>query len=186
MHRAPLLTRLRRHVPSDAVEAEHLQRMIEFVERENECFERSLARGHLTGSAFIIDEGRTHALLLHHAKLERWLQPGGHADGEQDLHAVALREAREETGLASIQPLGEAIFDVDVHAIPARAGTPAHWHYDVRYLFEADQSAPLRGNRESKGLAWRELGVIGMSGEESLARMARKVLARFGERFVAG
>ena len=75
---------------------------------------------------------------------------------------------------------------MDVHAIPARAGTPAHWHYDVRYLFEADQSAPLRGNRESKGLAWRELGVIGMSGEESLARMARKVLARFGERFVAG
>jgi ADP-ribose pyrophosphatase YjhB (NUDIX family) len=181
--RRPLLALLRAYaaLPLDAHEASMVAAIIAFVEANPRCAERSLAEGHLTGSAWIVDATRRRALLTHHRKLGLWLQLGGHADGGLDLREVAWREAREESGLAGVRPLATGIFDVDRHRIPARKDEPEHWHYDVRFLFEADAGEPLVVNRESRELAWVPLKEIAARNpEESLARMVRKTQARFG------
>ena len=152
--------------------------LVRFVETEIGCFDRALQTGHVTGSAWIIDRARSSVLLTHHFKLDRWLQLGGHADGDPDILRVAMREAREESGIEDIQPLSEAIFDVDVHPIPARGMEPRHFHYDVRFLLEADADAPLVISGESKGLAWVPMADIAQfTAEQSIARMAAKSTA---------
>jgi 8-oxo-dGTP pyrophosphatase MutT (NUDIX family) len=134
--------------------------------------------GHLTGSAWVLDASRTRTLLTHHRKLDKWLQLGGHADGGPDLAAVALREAQEESGLARLRLLSPAIFDLDRHWIPARKAVPAHWHYDLRFLLEADPAEPLTVTDESHDLAWVNVrDVTSLNPEESMARMVRKTLA---------
>jgi ADP-ribose pyrophosphatase YjhB (NUDIX family) len=180
MHREPVLDLLRRHVARalEPHEAEMAAEMIRFVTAEPDCLLRSCVTGHLTGSAWIVDADRRRTLLTHHLKLDKWLQLGGHADGDGDLLGVALREGREESGLAELRPVGTDIFDVDRHWIPARKTDPAHWHFDVRFMFEADPSAPLiRAVNESKQLAWVPVNeVTQLNPEESMARMVRKTL----------
>jgi 8-oxo-dGTP pyrophosphatase MutT (NUDIX family) len=113
--------------------------------------------------------------LLHHGKLGRWLQPGGHADGDPDVVRVALREAREETSLRSLRLGGRAIFDVDVHAIPARGAEPGHLHYDVRFLFYADRTEEPSPSVESHDARWLTLDdARRLAPEESILRMIRK------------
>ncbi len=176
MHRQPLLRQLRSYVPADPYERSLRDRIISFVEQHPDCFERSLAIGHITASALILNHDRTRTLLTHHHKLEKWLQLGGHADGDPDPLAVALREAEEESGLADIRPVSPEIFDVDVHPIPARKSEPEHVHYDIRYLFTADDTLPLSITTESKDLAWIPLSEIRTyTVEESILRMVRKV-----------
>jgi len=175
MHRQPLLEKLSRYRPVDEREMEMLDRLRSFVEGNSDCFERSLKVGHITGSAWVVDQTRSQALLVHHRKLNKWLQPGGHADGDPDVLRVALREAREESNLEVIRPVSDEIFDVDIHVIPARAGEPEHLHYDVRFLFEADPNAPLLVSHESRAVAWAPLAKIPeLNSEESLMRMITK------------
>ncbi len=152
---------------------------IRFVEQHADCLLRSCVPGHLTGSAWIVNADRTRTLLTHHRKLDKWLQLGGHADGDGDLTAVALREAREESGLARLRLLSPAIFDLDRHWIPPRKTDPGHYHYDLRFLIEADEAEPLTISNESKDLAWVEVArVTALNPEESMARMVRKTVAR--------
>ncbi len=130
--------------------------------------------GHLTGSAWVVDSKTSKVLLLHHAKLGRWLQPGGHADGEYDLSSVALREAREESGLTSLRLLDGAIFDIDIHRIPARAQEPEHDHYDVRYIVLGDSIEMPTINHESRGGGWFTRDELArVTEDESVLRMAR-------------
>jgi 8-oxo-dGTP pyrophosphatase MutT (NUDIX family) len=178
VHRAPLLDKLRAHRPADAREAEMTARLAQFVAAHSDCFERSLLEGHVTGSAWIVDRERAHALLTHHRKLNKWLQLGGHADGDPDILRVSLREAREESNLDSVRPVSERIFDVDIHAIPARGAEPAHLHYDVRFLLEADRAAPLVVSHESRALAWVPFDAIAaLNADESISRMVAKTAA---------
>ena len=135
----------------------------EFLGSAPQVFERSHAIGHFTGSAWLLNRAGTHAVLMLHRKLNRWLQPGGHADGQTDLAQVALREAEEETGLTELRVLPE-ILDLDRHWIPERGqGTkhePGHWHYDVRFVVKAGADENLRINSESKELRWIALSEI--------------------------
>jgi 8-oxo-dGTP pyrophosphatase MutT (NUDIX family) len=150
-------------------------RLQSFVASYEDCFERSLQIGHVTGSAWIVDRDRSHTLLTHHGKLDKWLQLGGHADGESDILRVALREAEEESGITGIRAVSDAIFDVDIHLIPARRSEPEHFHYDVRFLFEADRNVPLKITNESKDLQWVMLDQVEqLTREESVLRMVRK------------
>jgi 8-oxo-dGTP pyrophosphatase MutT (NUDIX family) len=179
--REKVLALLRAHAatPLDAHEASMAADMIAFVERHPDCAERSLAVGHLTGSAWIVDPSRTRTLLTHHRKLNKWLQLGGHADGELDPLSVSLREAREESGLAHLRVVSAAVFDVDRHRIPARGNEAEHWHYDIRFMIEADPEERLLISDESHDLAWIRLDRMAeYNGEESMMRMARKTLAR--------
>lgn len=181
MHREPVLLLLRAHAARslDAHEAAMTAEMIRFVEAHQDCFLRSCVPGHLTGSAWIVSPDRKLTLLTHHHKLDKWLQLGGHADGEFDIASVAMREAREESGLTRLRLVSAAPFDVDRHWIPERKGEPAHYHLDVRFMIEADPDEPLVISNESKDLAWVEVArVTSLNPEESMARMVRKTIAK--------
>lgn len=121
--------------------------------RVAEPFGRDPREDHVTGSGFVVSPCRGFTLLMHHAKLGRWLQPGGHCDGDADVAGVAAREVFEETGLRA-RLLSPGLFDIDIHRIPARGDAPAHFHYDLRFLFEADPANRLLGNEESHDLRW--------------------------------
>jgi 8-oxo-dGTP pyrophosphatase MutT (NUDIX family) len=150
-------------------------RLVAFVAAHADAFARSLSIGHVTASAWIVDRTRSHALLTHHRKLGKWLQLGGHVDGDPDLRRAALREAIEESGLASLRFALEQIYDVDVHPIPARPEEPAHEHFDVRFAFEADPNEPLAVSDESQALAWVALDALpSYDVDESVLRLARK------------
>jgi 8-oxo-dGTP pyrophosphatase MutT (NUDIX family) len=177
MKRQQILALLTQYTPVDACENEHWQNTITFIKQHDDCFERSLAVGHVTGSAWVIDSHRRQVLLMHHRKLNRWFQPGGHCDGESDVAQVALKEASEETGLTALKIVADRIFDIDVHLIPANAKEAAHYHYDIRFLVEADSSQLLVQNQESKNLAWINYeDVSNYNNDESMIRMARKVI----------
>ena len=174
--RAELIRDLKLYAPWNARETEMRDRILAFVEMYPDCFERSLACGHVTGSAWITDLDRSHALLVHHRKLDKWLQPGGHCDGDPRVLEVALREAREETGLQSVRPVSAAIYDVDAHDIPERKGVPAHVHYDIRFLLEADRAEPLRVSEESHDARWVALNEIAqLNTDDSVLRLAAKL-----------
>jgi 8-oxo-dGTP pyrophosphatase MutT (NUDIX family) len=152
---------------------------IEFARRHPQCRERALTVGHFTVSALLVSADGERTLLTHHAKLGRWLQPGGHLDGEADLALAALREAGEESGLHDLR-VDPAIFDLDRHWIPTRGSELAHWHYDVRFVVRAAGSEEFRVSAESLALAWRCIRELATdpATEPSLARMARLWLAR--------
>ncbi len=134
--------------------------------------------GHLTGSALVLSGDGERTLLTHHRKLDRWLQPGGHADGDTDLRQVALREASEETGLQGLL-IEPQIFDLDRHWIPQHRDIPGHWHYDVRFLVRATASEAYIVSPESNDLAWWSLTDVAEGDfEGSLRRMARRARAR--------
>ena len=175
MHRRPMIEALGVYETSDSTEAEMLRRTKEFVSSNAQCFERTLSTGHITGSAWIVSADRRHALLTHHRKLDMWVQLGGHSDGDPDTCSVATREALEESGLQSIVLISPDIFDVDVHRIPERGAEPAHFHYDIRYLFQAAHDEPFVVSEESLALAWVEMeSLVELGVDQSVLRMAAK------------
>jgi 8-oxo-dGTP pyrophosphatase MutT (NUDIX family) len=166
-----------RVVVSNGPSGPERDRILELLD-EHECaLLRTCRPGHLTGSALVVDPTDRRILLLFHAKLQRWLQPGGHADGDGDLARVALREAGEETGIEGLRVL-EPPVDLDVHVVDPPA-EDAHEHHDVRFLVVAPAGSEPVGNHESEALRWvrrdemEELGVDG-----GLLRLADRALAR--------
>lgn len=138
-------------------------------------FVRARLAGHFTASAWLVDRAGERLLMTHHRKLDRWLQLGGHADGDRDLAAVALKEAEEESGLVDlvVEPV---LFDLDRHWIPERGDVPGHWHYDARYVVRATGREDFAVSDESHALAWRPIAALldepGI--DPSIVRMARK------------
>lgn len=128
--------------------------MLEFIEKHENCFERDLACGHITASAWLLNRDCSEALLMHHAKLNRWFQLGGHCDGEHDVLHVAVKEAQEESGINAIVPVKTCIFDIDIHIIPGNSKVPEHYHYDIRFLLKVASDEQVAQNQESKELRW--------------------------------
>jgi 8-oxo-dGTP pyrophosphatase MutT (NUDIX family) len=174
--RIALIDQLKAYSPTYEAEALFKDQFLELLQHQR-CFHRDHLPGHITGSAFIINESNSRVLLTHHAKLNRWLQPGGHADGEEDVLHVAQKEAREETGLAEFKILTpDSIFDIDIHTIPERKGFPQHLHFDVRILLQASQDEKLVITDESHDLKWIPFtDLLEKTGNnESIMRMASK------------
>ena len=174
MKRNQLLELLAKYPPYFPEDETLASRTRQFVIENDLCFERSLASGHITGSSWIVDLDRSHALFTHHKKLNKWLQLGGHADGNPDILGVALKEAAEESGLRHIKPLSDQIFDIDIHRVPDHAN--GHYHYDIRFLLEADRNEPFIVSNESNALAWIDLSTIqDFTAEPSVLRMQSKM-----------
>lgn len=177
--RADLRRLLKAYAPADASEAEHRRRMLALVDGADDPFSRSsFEPGHFTASAFVRSADGEALLLIHHAKLRKWLQPGGHVDlADADLIATARRETLEETGVGDLEGADSAsIFDVDVHPIPARPHEPAHEHFDVRFLFRAGEGATRPGS-DALAATWESLDEISKREDldESIARALRKL-----------
>lgn len=166
----------RRRWPGEATAVDHFLALL--ADHENP-FERERLAGHFTGSAWLVDRRGERVLLTHHRKLGRWLQLGGHADGDRDLAQVALREAIEESGLDDLR-LEAGLFDLDRHWIPERGDVPGHWHYDARYVVRAGDNEAFVVGEESLDLAWRPVVdlVDEAAADDSVRRMARKWLDR--------
>jgi len=154
MHRNKFLNLLDGYTPQDSNEIKFKEDIINFVREHEDCFERSMPEGHITGSAWILDSTGNQALLTHHTKLDRWFQLGGHCDGDSDVLAVAIKEAQEESGIDDIVAISENIFDIDIHLIPDNSREKAHYHYDIRFLLQIKQDKEVKCNSESKALKW--------------------------------
>jgi 8-oxo-dGTP pyrophosphatase MutT (NUDIX family) len=177
MHRQELLNLLRRHRTRFMDEAGYIRRAIDFVEQHEDIFYRELWPAHVTGSAWVVSPDRESVLMLHHRKLDQWFQPGGHADGDNDVLRVALRETSEETGVdpAHIRLVDDAVFDVDIHTILASHEAPRHEHIDIRFLVEIDDSLPLPGSDESHDVLWVDFHDISrFNNNRSTYRMVEK------------
>jgi 8-oxo-dGTP pyrophosphatase MutT (NUDIX family) len=150
-------------------------RMIALLDGTPDCFDRTSYPGHFTGSALVVNADGSRVLLHHHRKLDRWLQFGGHCEGDEDILRVARREALEESGIDGLIAASARPFDLDVHEIPARGAEPVHYHYDVRFMFIAPESAAPVASEESRDLRWftaEETAALDL--DESLRRMIRK------------
>lgn len=154
MKRSLLLELLKAYNPTAPEELVAKKEIIDFVEQQEDCFERSLEIGHITGSAWLISQDGTKVLLMHHSKLNMWVQLGGHCDGDHDVLRVALKEAQEESGIEEIVPVDGKIFDIDIHLIPANSREKEHYHYDVRFALQVTSDQQIVQNSESKELRW--------------------------------
>ena len=150
--------------------------MLSFIENHTNHFSRTNHHGHFTGSAWIINPDKTKILMTHHKKIGKWLQLGGHADGESDLLKVSQREAVEESGINNFVTISNEIFDMDIHEIPPIGSDPKHLHYDIRFLLEADpDKESLTISNESHDVAWIPLDQIAhYNSEQSIMRMVDK------------
>ncbi len=177
MHRENLIQHLLSYRTAFMEEAAMVDRTLRFIYAHQNCFDRHLAHGHVTGSAWVLNPARTHTLMLHHRKLDRWFQPGGHADGDPDILQVVLKETAEESGIdvSNITLLSDAIFDVDIHTIYPSPHDDRHEHFDIRFLLEIDDRLPIPGNSESHQVAWIPLSRVShYNNMRSLYRMVRK------------
>jgi 8-oxo-dGTP pyrophosphatase MutT (NUDIX family) len=172
-----LKAQLAAHRPSTDRESEFVARMLELLGAGETAFSRDHYRpGHFTASAFVLSPSRRELLLILHAKLGLWLQPGGHVEpDDRSLHHAAIREVREEVGLVDLEPLGSSLLDVDIHDIPASATAPSHLHFDVRFLF-ATATAELRPADDARAARWVDLNdPTEWRSDESVMRAVRRV-----------
>ncbi len=151
-------------------------KIIAFLAQNPAFYQRTTLSGHVTGSAWIVSADFKKALLIHHKKLNIWIQPGGHADDtDESLLHTAAREAAEECGVA-VAALQNQIFDVDVHFIPQKNEVPGHFHYDFRYIFVADEKAKKTiDTTEINDAQWVDIeSLIHENTAQSIRRMAIK------------
>lgn len=157
--RQDLAQQIQVYTPFDEMEAAHLEQLRQFLSDSTNPYDRSNLVGHVVAEAWIVNPAREKVVLVEHKLSKVWLAPGGHCDGDPDVFAGAVREAAEETGLINLKPLlGGGIFDINVGPVKTRERhgklEPTHLHFDVCYIFEAPDGAPLTISDESTDLAW--------------------------------
>ena len=177
--RSELISLLTAYQPSDAAEEQYRQAMLDRAAGAHDPFDRKdFEPGHFTASAFVLHPGGRSVLLVHHARLGIWVQPGGHIDpADATPLAAAAREVNEETGIGSLRPIDSGLVDVDVHTVPASMSQPQHLHYDLRFALVAADPR-LVGNAEVIAAAWVEPGDLAALGVD--ASVTRPVGKLFG------
>jgi 8-oxo-dGTP pyrophosphatase MutT (NUDIX family) len=165
----PLLDQLDRYEPQSPEEAEHKARMTEFAAGRADPFDRRHLEGHFTASGLVLADSGEGVVLLHHRKLDRWVQPGGHAEpGETRGEELALREAREETAVPDLRlhPSAARPVHIEILAVPALGAEPAHEHFDLRYVLLAPRRRQLRDPGPEahavRWFGWEELTGLGL------------------------
>ncbi|KIE04511.1 NUDIX hydrolase [Candidatus Jidaibacter acanthamoeba] len=175
MHRKKILELLNDYTSHHIEEVEYKNQIISFIKQNSDCFDRSNKAGHLTASAWLLNRSGDKALLMHHAKLNSWVQPGGHCDNDPDIISVALKEAKEESGINGIELVSHTIFDIDIHYIPAFHTESSHNHYDIRFLLQVKSNEEVKINHESKELRWVSKDISELpTDSKSIIRMFNK------------
>ena len=161
--------------PIDDDQARHRTAVLSFIDEHPDSLHRSCLVGHLTASAWVVDHTGERGLIMYHSKIKRWVQPGGHADGDGNLAAVALKEASEETGIDGLAVWSEPV-DVDIHLfVNRKQAEPDHLHHDLRFLVIAPEGATEQRNEESEALRWitdADLADPGLDLDVSTQRLA--------------
>lgn len=150
---------IRRYVPFNEQEQRDREVILAFLQKNPDAFLRSNRIAHMTASAWIVNRERTKVVMVYHKIYDSWSWTGGHADGEEDLLAVAMREACEETGLSSVRPVSEEIFSLEVLTVDGHEKrgeyVSSHLHLNVTYLLEADEGQSLHiCEEENSGVRW--------------------------------
>jgi 8-oxo-dGTP pyrophosphatase MutT (NUDIX family) len=185
MQRENILNKLSSYRGADSSEENFRLELIAFINGNENCFDSThppvqegdteSKMGHITGSAWVLSSDRRKVLLTHHLKLNKWLQLGGHSDGHPNVLETAIREACEESGIDSISPVHNNIFDIDIHEIPGKGNSPSHFHYDVRFLLESTKTEEFVTSHESQELKWINLkDVPKYNPDRSIERMCEK------------
>ena len=172
--RNALINLVSNHTPIDGLEKSHTDNTLRFLNENNNCASADNISGHVTASAWLLSPCQTKILLTHHRKLDRWLQLGGHVETDATIQEAAVREAAEESGISDMSLVDNAIFDIDVHLIPTRKNVLEHYHYDLRFLIQAN-STGFTKSAESNDLAWFNLSEVRkLVSDESILRMCNK------------
>ena len=173
---------LERYLPWNEQEERDRAEILRRLRSGEELYGRDNASAHLTASAWVVSPDRTQVLMAYHNLYDSWSWLGGHADGDRDLLAVALREVREESGLAEVRPVSPAIYSVEILTVDGHekrgAYVSSHLHLNVTYLLEADPALPVRKKEdENRAVAWfgREAAVAASSEPWFRERIYRKL-----------
>lgn len=169
---------LERYVPRDADETSQLAEFKSLLGHGEAAFYRShFNPGHFTASAFVTSPDRRELLLIHHRKLQRWLQPGGHFEQDDpNPLAAALREVEEEVGIEKHRlEISDALFDIDLHRIPANPKEPAHHHFDLRFLFVCRSREFAHGDEVTDARWWPVERIREADHDRSLRRAVGKL-----------
>jgi 8-oxo-dGTP pyrophosphatase MutT (NUDIX family) len=173
------------HAQTFEVAAERHAVLRRQIEDGEAIHSRSTFPGHVTTSAFILDETGQRILLIHHRSLGRWLQPGGHYEAPESLEESALREAFEETGVPDLaldpwHRMSGMPIDIDSHLIPARPqkGEPEHWHHDMRYVVRAEEGGVRPDLSEVYGAEWHDLSELREIAPDAFRNMRKLGLVR--------
>ena len=154
-----IIEEIKKYRPCNAQEQRDQALILDFLEKNGDAFLQSNLLAHMTASSWIVNPERTKTLMVYHNLYDSWSWTGGHADGETDLLSVALREAREETGIEHVRPLSPEIFSLEVLTVDGHEKrgeyVPSHLHMNVTYLLESEESDTLHICREeNSGVAW--------------------------------
>ena len=162
---------IREYQPYNEQEERDKALILDFLAKNGDAFLRENRVAHMTASAWVVNPARDRVLMVYHRIYDSWSWTGGHADGEEDLAAVALREVREETGVKSARLLSEEIFSLETLTVDGHEKrgvyVPSHLHLNVTYLVEADEHDPLTVcEEENSGVRWFSLdGALAASSE---------------------
>ena len=148
--------------PYNEQEERDKEQILRFIRNNPDAFSRENSTAHITASAWIVNAERTRVLMCYHNIYDSWSWTGGHADGDEDLLAVALKEAAEETGLKSIKPVSEDIFSLEILAVNGHEKKnrylSSHLHMNVTFLLEADEGEETRAcEGENSAVKWFDL-----------------------------
>ena len=154
-----LLKQLKAYAPYNEQETNDKEVMIKLLEKESDIFTRENEVAHFTASSWLVNKEHTKVLMIYHNIYHSWSWTGGHADGETDLLAVAMREAMEETGVKTITPVSKDLFSIEILTVDGHIKrgkyVPSHLHLNVTYLLEADEAEVLHIKQdENSGVAW--------------------------------
>lgn len=157
--REQLIRQIRAYRPWNAQEERDKALILRFLEENEDAFLRSNPSAHMTASAWVVNPARDRVLMVYHKIYDSWSWTGGHADGEEDLLAVALREVREETGVEHVRPVDGEIYSLEILTVDGHEKrgeyVSSHLHMNLTYLLEADDTDPLRVcEDENSGVGW--------------------------------
>lgn len=157
-----LIKQLEEFVTENEQEINDITEILRRLKSGEELFDRENRSAHFTASAWVVSPDGKKVLMAYHNIYDSWAWLGGHADGEKDLLAVALKEVQEESGLEAVKAVSDQIYSVEIITVDGHEKrgkyVPSHLHFNVTYLMEADPDQPVRSKPdENKAVAWFEL-----------------------------